>query len=444
MKIILKLLLIIIALQYSTLSAQKLNLIRDAEIENFLQEIAKPIIKSAKLENEKINFYLDKKSYVNAFVTNGPTIFLTTELLIRANTIDEIAGVISHEIGHITGGHLNKVVNASKNSFITSILSSILAASAYVAGAPDAGNAILLGGQHLSSRQYLKFSRDQESYADQAAIKYMKASKYSVKGIYDLFKILEKKERMTKINPYNLTHPLSSERKKFVEFHMKEINTIKRPKLDMKFKLIQAKLIGFISPPEITDIIYPEETKNIENWYANSIKFYKIGKIDESITFIDKCIESDSNNPYFYELKGQIQYENSKPLESIINFEKSLELKKNESLFKLALAKSIYNSNSRKRFNESIQLLDDYINAEDFPVEAWHFKALCYGKQKKYSLSAIALAEKFLLLNDVKNAKLQIQKANLIEKNSLEVKKKIKELELSVRKKEKNEKNFNN
>ena len=442
MKIIIKLLLIFTAFEYSALSAQKLNLIRDAEIENFLEEIAKPIIKSAKLEGKKINFYLDRKNYVNAFVTNGPTIFLTTELLIRANTIDEIAGVISHEIGHITGGHLNKIVNAAKGSVVTSFLSSILAATAFVAGAPDAGNAILLGGQHLSSRQYLKFSRDQESFADQAAIKFMKDSNYSVKGIYDLFRTLEKKERLTKFNPYNLTHPLSSERKKFVEFHMNNSTNQKKPELDMKFKLIQAKLIGFISPPEVTDIIYPENLNKVENWYANSIKFYKIGQIDRSIALINKCIENDKSNPYFYELKGQIEYENFKSKDSIKNFEKSLILKKDENLFKMALAKAIYSSGLKKRFKESLQLLDEYISTEEFPIEAWHYKALCYGKLEKYSLSAISLAEKFLLLKDLKNAKLQLQKASL-DKNE-EIQKKIKDLKILLTQKEKNEKNFNN
>lgn len=329
--------------------AQNLNLIRDAEIENFLNEVAKPIINSTKLKNKKVNFYLDKKKYVNAFVTNGQNIFVTTELLVKTNTIDEIAGVLAHEIGHITGGHLNKIVNASQGSFVTSLLSSILAASAFVAGAPDAGNAILLGGQHISSRQFLKFSRDQESYADQAAIKYMKASNYSVKGIYDLFKLLEKKERMSKFNPYNLTHPLSSERKKFVEFHINNEEKIKRPKLDMKFQLIQAKLVGFLSTPEITNIVYPEDENKVFNWYANSIKFYKLGQITKSIIFIDKCIKFDKENPYFYELKGQILYENSKPNESILNFEKALKFKKKEKHFQLALAKAIYSSGEKKK-----------------------------------------------------------------------------------------------
>tara|TARA_B100001093_G_scaffold431716_1_gene427870 strand:+ start:900 stop:2234 length:1335 start_codon:yes stop_codon:yes gene_type:complete len=424
--------------------AQNLNLIRDAEIENFLNEVAKPIINSTKLKNKKVNFYLDKKKYVNAFVTNGQNIFVTTELLVKTNTIDEIAGVLAHEIGHITGGHLNKIVNASQGSFVTSLLSSILAASAFVAGAPDAGNAILLGGQHISSRQFLKFSRDQESYADQAAIKYMKASNYSVKGIYDLFKLLEKKERMSKFNPYNLTHPLSSERKKFVEFHINNEEKIKRPKLDMKFQLIQAKLVGFLSTPEITNIVYPEDENKVFNWYANSIKFYKLGQITKSIIFIDKCIKFDKENPYFYELKGQILYENSKPNESILNFEKALKFKKKEKHFQLALAKAIYSSGEKKKYYKSLKLLDSYIESEDFPVEAWHFKALCHGKLGQYTLSSIALIEKFLLLNDLKNAKLQLEKVILTKNIDKENIGKIEDLKLIIYEKEKYEKNNNN
>ena len=173
--------------------AQKINLVRDAEIENFLYELSKPLLENIKIDSTNLKFYVDKQKYINAFVTTGPRIFLTTELLTKTSNINQVVGVIAHELGHVTGGHLNKRANAYNNSLITSVLSSILAVGAIAAGASDAGNAIILGGQHIGNRQLLSFSRNQESFADQAAIKLLKSSGYSVNGMYELFKILEKK-----------------------------------------------------------------------------------------------------------------------------------------------------------------------------------------------------------------------------------------------------------
>ena len=73
-------------------------------------------------------------------------------------------------------------------------------------------------------------------------------------------------------------------------------------------------------------------------------------------------------------------------------------------------------SNKKENYSRSIALLRKFIKLEDFPVEAYHFLGLSYGKLEEYSLSSIALAEKFLLLSDIKNAKLQLKKAKRFNK----------------------------
>ena len=101
----LKVIIFLLIFYSNSLHSQNLNIVRDAEIENFFHDLSFPIVESSTIKGTKINFYLDKQNYINAFVTSGPKIFITTELLIKTNSVDQIAGVIAHEIGHITGGH---------------------------------------------------------------------------------------------------------------------------------------------------------------------------------------------------------------------------------------------------------------------------------------------------------------------------------------------------
>ena len=63
--------------------------------------------------------------------------------------IDDIAGVLSHEIGHLVGGHFINRDKMTKKSSMMSILSSILAVGAIASGAPSAGTALLMGGNIL-------------------------------------------------------------------------------------------------------------------------------------------------------------------------------------------------------------------------------------------------------------------------------------------------------
>ncbi|MBH43361.1 MAG: hypothetical protein CMP25_01045, partial [Rickettsiales bacterium] len=292
--------------------------------------------------------------------------------------------------------------------------------------------------QHIGQKQFLSFSRNQESFADQTAIKLLQESGYSTNGMYELFEILEKKERISRFNPYNMTHPLSSERKKILEFHVDK-NDSKNPYLEKKLVLLQAKLNGFLSSDEYIANIY--DTNSVEFWYSNSIRSHLIGNKNKAIEFINRCINSDPKNPYFYEIKAQILYEHGEALNASNNYRKALSLIANERHFFFGLAKALYLTGGKKNYLESIELLKKYINIEEFPVEAWHFLALCYGKLEKYSLSSLALSEKFLLLNDIKNAKLQLNRAIQLNENNnnKNISSQIADLKMIINQKEKNE-----
>ena len=89
-----------------TASAQ--SLIRDAEIEETLRIYENPLIDAAGLRREDVRIYIVNEDTVNAFVVNGQNIFIHTGLIMRANTPNEIIGVLAHETGHIAGGHLSR------------------------------------------------------------------------------------------------------------------------------------------------------------------------------------------------------------------------------------------------------------------------------------------------------------------------------------------------
>ena len=163
--------------------SQNLNIIRDAETENLLKEISFILIDDNKLDIKNLNFYIDNKNFINAFVIPGQKFFITKELLLESKKIEDIAGVIAHEIGHIVGGHFSNRVKALERSSVINIISSVLAAGAIAVGAGPAATALMLGGQNLGAASYLSFSRSQESLADQNAIKLLKKSGFPLQGM---------------------------------------------------------------------------------------------------------------------------------------------------------------------------------------------------------------------------------------------------------------------
>ena len=107
------------------LRANQLPLIQDAEIETIIKKWADPILIAANLNPKSINFYFVNNNAINAFVAGGQNIFINIGLIIKAENHNALLGVIAHEAGHISGGHLiqtNRAINKAQNTTLIATL----------------------------------------------------------------------------------------------------------------------------------------------------------------------------------------------------------------------------------------------------------------------------------------------------------------------------------
>ena len=203
--------------------AKKLTFVRDAETESGIRALITPLLQSAGLDNDSVNIYIVNDPTLNAFVAGGPNIFLHTGLLATSGSASQLIGVLAHEIGHISGGHLSKLAAAKKLASNEALVGTILGGVASVLlGNPSAGTAIVRGGQHVGTRNLLRFSRNQELSADRAAIRYLDATKQSAQGMLDFMKLLQNQELLSVSNqdPYVRTHPPNQQRINFLQNYL--------------------------------------------------------------------------------------------------------------------------------------------------------------------------------------------------------------------------------
>ena len=107
--------------------------IRDAEIEDIIRGYATPLLQAAGISPGDVDLILVNDDAINAFVAGGMNIFVYTGLLRRAQSPDEVIGVLAHEIGHIAGGHLARLNSELENASTQALLSAILGVAAAVA-----------------------------------------------------------------------------------------------------------------------------------------------------------------------------------------------------------------------------------------------------------------------------------------------------------------------
>ena len=205
-------------------SAQNLPLIRDSEIENILSDYAKPLFKAAGLGSGRIKMRIVQNDAFNAFVLDGKNVFVHTGTLMQANTPNEVIGVIAHETGHITGGHMAALRARIAKDQTRSLLAQILGIGLMVAGGVaggdsardlgSAGQGVLFGGNEVIMRSLLAERRQQESAADQAGLTFLSATKQSGRGMLTTFERFAAQEYVSDAqkDAFARSHPLSVDR----------------------------------------------------------------------------------------------------------------------------------------------------------------------------------------------------------------------------------------
>ncbi|MDC1120226.1 M48 family metalloprotease [bacterium] len=397
--------------------AEAVPLIRDTEIEATIRIYAAPLLTAAGLEDEAFSIHIVRSSALNAFVARGQRLFLTTGLLRHSKNAGQVLGVMAHEIGHISGGHLARlhgaIERARKTAFITTILG--LAAGA-LARSPAGASAIVSGGQHVATRSFLNYSRGQEQSADQAATQYLDRIGISGKGLLEFLNILSGQEflQTTSQDPYVRSHPLTRSRISFMENHVANspaTNNKLPPGFAKRHRRMVAKLDGFLDPPEKTLEKYKENDTSFPARYARAIAMYRMADLSKALPLVESLIASSPKNPYLVELKAQMLFENGRLEEAMKSYQKAVQLLPSAPLIRTSLAHVILEMNRPKLNDLALSNIKQALMVERFMPLAWRLAGTAYGRKKQFGLSSWSLAEYNVLIGRKRLARVQVERA---------------------------------
>ena len=397
------------------------SFIRDTEIEADIRAMVTPIWKAAGLEPSALHIYMIDDKQLNSFVAGGQNEFINTGLIMRAQTPNQLLGVLAHETGHIAGGHLSRTQQAMRNASIEGIIAMVLGAAAAVAGR---NGAALLGAEGVAQRAFMQYSLSQEAAADQAALNFLDRAGMSSRGLLQFFQILQGEELLTGAlqDPYLRTHPLTAQRIEYVRNHVdrsRYSNVADTAENIEMLKRIKVKLGAFISPPSSTLTAYPEKDQSLLARYARAIAYYRIPKLDKALPIIDGLIRDYPKDPYFLELKGQMLFENGRIADAVQPYEEAVRLAPGAPLLRISLAQVYIESNDPKMNKRAIAHLNDALRSEDKDTNGWHLLATAYGRDNQMGMAALALAEEGLSAGKKKDATQQASRAKaLLLKNS--------------------------
>ncbi len=395
--------LLLLALPPATASAQNLEFIRDAEIENTIRLYATPLFEQAGVEPSAVQIHLVKDAQLNAFVAEGLNLFINTGLIQRTENAGQLIGVIAHECGHIAGGHLVKGREAMENATTQSLATMILGMAAAVAARRgDLGSAIMMGGNDIAARSYLAFSRSIEGSADTAGLAFLDNLHMSAKGFLEFMETLGDQELLVtaRQDPYVRTHPLTRDRIDEIRHHVENspwTNEPVPPAYVEPHRRIRAKLVGFMEPPSTTLYRYKESDTSLEGRYARAIAYYRIPDLVHAIPLIDGLIAERPQDPYFHELKGQMLFENGRVKEAIPEYKLAVKYLSDNPLLRQELGQVEVEADDPALLPDARENLTIATQRESDDAGSWRLLATAYGRMGNEVMATASMAEYALL-----------------------------------------------
>lgn len=398
-------------------AAHAQGMIRDAEVEHIIGAYAAPLLRSAGMAPEDVRLHIIKSSELNAFVARGQRIFLSTGLIMRSEHPGQLMGVIAHEIGHITGGHLARLEGAVSDAQDQALIGSIIGlAVGMLAGQPGAAAASAAKAQDIALRNLLKFTRTQERSADQVAVNLLDESHVSARGLLQFFEILQDQELLhrSRQDAYVITHPLTEDRISFVRNH---VDSSKFSNADIPGQLradhdrMVAKLQGFIEPPSRTLSNYKADDPSVKARYARAIAYFQDSRLDEALPIMDGLVRQMPDDPWFQELKGQMLFENGKLEEALPYYETAVRMRPDEPLLRVGLSHIQIELNRPELMKPALSNLEQALRKDRYMPLAWRLAAVAYGRNGELGMAALSLAEHHLLSGSPHDAMGQAQRA---------------------------------
>ena len=396
-------------------SAQRLNLIRDTEIEELLKDYSRPIFRAAGLESQNIDMRIVQSDAFNAFVMDGRNVFMHTETLMQSDTPNQVIGIIAHETGHIAGAHPATLRNDLKTAQSQQLLLLLLGIGLMVGGAMSGtdtgrelgglGQGVMVGGETAVIRSFLLKRRSQEAAADQAGLDYLTATKQSGRGMLETFERLARNNFGSYGDPYMQSHPTEATRiRQLRDLAEKSpyFNVRDSAELQLRHDLVRAKLFGFTRPNAETYRRYTTSDNSLPARYARAIarnctspSFCSANAMGD----IEALLRDRPDNPYFWELKGQVLLTAGKAREAVAPFRKATELLRGKGpQVQIQLADAIFRSTEDPQsLDEVIQLLERAIIVEKEDGNSYRVLAEAYYRKKMVAEADLARAELSLL-----------------------------------------------
>nr|BAT30709.1 hypothetical protein [Aureimonas sp. AU4] len=396
----------------------RLPIVRDAEIESLVRDYATPILRAAGLSPSRVDIVLVNDLAFNAFVA-GRRIFINTGTILNSETPNETIGVIAHEVGHLAGGHQERLRDQIARAQIIAVVAGLLGAGVAAAGAASGsgslagvGGGLMTSGGGIAQRSLFAYQRTEEVTADRSALVYLEKTQQSPKGLLDSFEGLMRQNMLSGVTPnvYLSSHPAPQERLGRLQDAAKASPYFGKkdsPALQLRHDLARAKIAAYNGGATQVRRAFPRDQLGMASRYGDAIATHLAGSPRMALDKIDRLIAEDAANPWFQEVRGEILMASGRSEEAAAAFSRAEKLdRSNSGLLKASVGQAIVTGGNPRRMPEAVAQIERGLQTDPNNSTAYEFLAMAYGRMGEIGAAELATAEGYWQAGNFRQAKI--------------------------------------
>ena len=399
------------------LPAQAASLLRDADMEHALKQIAAPILRAAGLNPNRVKILVVNESTLNAFVVSNDAIFVHYGLINKMDNAAMLQGIIAHEAAHIANGHIARRLGNLANARTISGLGIALAAAAAAAGNSKAAGGIALGTANSAQRAFLGHTRAEEASADQSGVRYMKSAGASPQGLLDALNVFAGQEALSvgRQDPYTRSHPLSRDRVRSVAGYVASYGDLPvDPTAEYWFARLQGKITAYKRAPSWTLRRLKSEGYGDVRLMREAIALHKNSKTQKALRAIDSAIAARPNDPYFRDQKGQILLETRNFRAAANTYASAVQRAPNDPLILSGYGRALLANGQVKK---ALGVLEKSRRQDFRDGSMLRDLATAYAKTGQTGMAALITSERYALVGRLKDAGIHARRASSLLSN---------------------------
>ncbi len=389
------------------------TLLRDADIEYGLAQLAFPLLRAAGLSPSRMRVLVVDDLTMNAFVVDNKTIYVNSGLILKTKSAAMLQAVIAHEAAHIANGHLARRMSNMRSARTAAGLGMAMAMIAAVAGGGDAAAGIAIGSASSAQRVFFKHTRAEESAADRSAASYLAFAGVSPQGLVDLHELFKGQELLTTglQDPYAVSHPLTADRIRAAKAFLKKYGNSSQPRPDDDywFARIKGKLSAFARSSKWTMRRITAETYPDIKQMRRAVAFHRQRALQPALLAIDRALAIRPEDAYYLDLKAQILMENRRVNAAIEVFETAVELAPREALILGGYGRALL---AAGRPEQALEQLEKARTRDFRNARVLRDLGAAYARTGQDGKAALATAERQALEGDMEGAARQARRAS--------------------------------